>query len=65
MSGLGVIGLLGALLLAGSGCRRHHAGAGEKAGSTLDARLKEAMAALDTASVHVRSVVEHLKSKLS
>lgn len=63
MSGAGVIGAAGLLLIVKAARHRHHMSMYEKVGKGIDEKLKESMAALDKATAHVQTVFEHMKSR--
>ena len=62
LSGAGVMGIAAMMLAVKATRNGHHiTGMCENAGKGLDERLKDPMAALDKATAHIQSVLEHLK----
>ena len=62
---IGVVGCVGAVFIAKAACRTDHHGSCENIGRDMDAQLAESMAALETAAIHLRALVEKIQKHTS
>jgi hypothetical protein len=65
ISGVGAIGAVGALFTAKIARRRQHAGMYEKAGKSIDEKLKESKESLDRATSRIQSVFDRIRNRKS
>jgi len=63
VSGAGILGVVGIMLMVKGTRHRHQTGRYEKVGTDIDEKLRESREAFDKATAHVQSVFEHIKNR--